>query len=168
MTSNNPQTGLHVGLIKGAEFFVSKMEQKIDSEKSLSSKIKEATSTGSPVVESNRGHIDITIDSSKDGPAPMAAAFEYGSGIHGEEGEKYKITHKEVGKALQIPRGRWEKFNPPPDQDPLYFMGVMHPGVKAVPYIYPTIVDNKKEIAKIIGREFVASISLGGKVTIIE
>lgn len=142
------------------------MEQKIDSE-GLSKRIKDATSIGSPVVKGDGGYIDVTIDLSEDA-APMAAAFEYGSGIHGEEGKTYKITHKTAGKALQIPRGRWEKFNPPPDRDPLYFMKVDHPGVKAVPYIRPTIVDNKKEIAKIIGREFISTIKVGGKVTVIK
>ena len=48
MASNSPQKGLYAGLIKGATFFVSKMEQKIDSE-GLPSKIKDATSIGSPV-----------------------------------------------------------------------------------------------------------------------
>lgn len=162
--SNSPQKGLYAGLIKGATFFVSKMGQKIDSE-GLSKRIKDATSIGSPVVKGDGGYIDVTIDLSKDA-APMAAAFEYGSGIHGKEGKTYPITHREAGRALQIPRGRWEKFSPPPDRDPLYFMKVDHPGVKARPYIRPTINDYRKEIAKLIGREFIESITVRGKTVI--
>lgn len=170
MASNSPQEGLYVGLVKAAQFFTEKMFDRIDSN-GLPKVIKDATSIGDPNVSSDKGYVDVTIDTSEDG-APMAAAFEYGSGVHGDEGEEYPITHRESGRALQIPRDRFQSYTPEPpkypDRDPLYFMKVMHPGVKARPYIRPTIIENKEEIAKIIGREFVASISLGGKVTIIK
>ena len=161
MTSNNPQTGLHVGLIKGAEFFVSKMEQKIDSE-GLPDKIKKATSISSPVVKNEGGYIDIVIDLKT---APMAAAFEYGSGIHGEEGKKYKIP--EDADYVAFPRERWAKYKPPPERSSFVFTYVMHPGVKEIPYIRPTISDYRKEISKIIGKEFIESITVRGR-TVIE
>lgn len=161
MTSNNPQTELHVGLIKGAEFFVSKMEQKIDSE-GLPDKIKKATSISSPVVKNEGGYIDIVIDLKT---APMAAAFEYGSGIHGEEGKKYKIP--EDADYVAFPRERWAKYKPPPERSSFVFTYVMHPGVKERPYIRPTISDYRKEISKIIGKEFIESITVRGR-TVIE
>jgi len=176
MESNNPQVGLHVGLAKAAEYFRDKMFQKIDSER-LPDVIKSATTVEPPVVSGDSGHVDIVIDTSEKG-APMAGAFEYGSGIHGSEGKEYVIRPKNA-PALAFP---WQ-----PDYIPwgspkfkgvirtgegtegtYFFHYVEHPGVEAVPYIRPTIIENRKEIAKIINKEFIASITFKGKVTIIE
>ena len=172
MASNSPQKGLYAGLIKGATFFVSKMEQKIDSE-GLSKRIKDATSIGSPVVKGDGGYIDVTIDLSKDA-APMAAAFEYGSGIHGKEGKTYKIEPDEK----DFLAFEWDKVDSSSSRGGKFrgvskrtgkaiFSFVDHPGVRERPYIRPTINDHKKEIAKLIGREFIESITVRGK-TVIE
>jgi len=158
MASNNPQTALYVGLKKGAEFFVGKMFDRIDSN-GLPKVIKDATSIDEPIIHDKGGSIDVVIDLEE---APMAVAFEYGSGVHGDEGEKYRIPKEGGASHVAIPRDRWKAYQPPPDRDPLVFVKVMHPGVRERPYIRPTINENRKEIAKIIGREFVESITVRG------
>lgn len=100
---------------------------------------------------------------------PAGAAYEWGSGIHSTKGPKetYQIRPRRAS-ALAIPFERWPDFDFPvvPGKK---MMGagashfilryVDHPGVEARPYAEPSIQAKKKEIAKMIGRGFIASIS---------
>lgn len=98
---------------------------------------------------------------------PAAAAYEWGSGIHSTKGpkEKYPINPKKVGGSLIFPEERWPNFkyipfSPVyPINGMFYLPHVDHPGVEARPYVKPSIQAKKKEIAKMVGRGFVASIT---------
>ena len=163
MHSSNIQSGLYASLARVGSFFAEKMKQKIKDVKAPS-KIAEHVSVSSPVVGDRESYVDIVIDTNKEHGAPMAGAFEWGSGIHGKGGDKYIIKGNPL---LAIPASRWpnKKYN----DDPAILPFVNHPGVAARPYIEPTIKENKDEIRKILAQGFKASIlSEVQKVTIIE
>lgn len=89
--------------------------------------------------------IDITVDLKV---APMARAFEFGSGLHATKAdpEKYKIAPKKDDGALKFPIERWPNYEPPPNVRFAVFPGaislkpyVMHPGVEARPYLQPAV-----------------------------
>jgi hypothetical protein len=105
--------------------------------------------------------IEIIVDSRPDGPAPHAAAFEYGSGEHGEKGETYIIEPRAAGKKLEIPRSRWPNYvESEADmmagvvRDPIYLPYVNHPGVEAKPYLQPAIESNRSIIREALGKIF--------------
>jgi len=83
-------------------------------------------------VKINKKETEITI-SVKDGPAaPYAAAINYGSGLYGPKGAKYRIPRIDnlTAKTLRFMwRGVWtfRKF-------------VMHPGVKATHFVEHGII----------------------------
>ena len=97
------------------------------------------------VSSSGDGRYDATIivDLNK---APSAAAFEFGSGKHGEKGQRYRIPGEgKIGVAF--PLSRWPSYKPPPDKEYFYFPFVMHPGVKAKPFLEPAIKDAKSKLS---------------------
>ena len=146
-----------------ANEFMSKMAQKV-SQNGLPKKITEHTKADPPQKKGSKYSIDIVIDTSKDA-APMAGAFEYGSGEHGESKERYTIPGMPF---LAIPRERWPKFQPPPDVDPVVLGSVEHPGVEARPYIEPTIKEIRKPFKKMFAEEFKRQYLMGTpKVTVI-
>jgi hypothetical protein len=170
---NDPTAGIQKGLVLAADHFRNKMEAK-ERQNNLPKAISDATSIGTPVQSGGQAYIDITISLNQ---APMAAAFEYGSGLHSEKGDrkKYLILPKNAD-VLAFPWGEAENLNPSVIgvgnveivNQKAFLPMVRHPGVQARPYIRPTIQDERKEIRRILGKEFVASISLGGTVTIIQ
>ena len=83
--------------------------------------------------------------------APQAAAFEYGSGEHGESGETYTI---EGMPWLAIPRERWPKYAPPLNVDPVVLHSVEHPGVEAKPYLQPAIDAARSGLVTSLARTF--------------
>ena len=172
--SDRVKAGIHTGLVLAANHFVEKMKAKIG-QVNVPSTIGDKTSIGSPMVQGDMAFIDITIDLNPETGAPMAAAFEYGSGIHGRKKQRYPITPTEK-EALAFPWEVAENLSPSfvgrqtggielTSEKRAVLSKVMHPGVAARPFIRPTIQETKEEIKKILGREFKASISLGGIVT---
>jgi len=157
----NINNSLIVGLTRAANHFVIKMKERI-SNKKLPRAISDATAIGTANVSGDTASIVVTIDLEK---APMAAAFEWGSGIHStkEKPEKYRIPNLEggTGKKLKIPAERWP--NKSKSDDPAYLPFVMHPGVEANSYIRPTIVAELPELKRIIGQEVKAAILIGIK-----
>ena len=150
-------SGLNKNLVDAANYFKDAMFKKIDAV-NAPKKIKAHTSVGTVQQKSNQLSIDIVIDTSKDA-APMAPAFEWGSGEHATRGKvgRYKIK----GNPLAIPRSRWPDYIPPPDVDPVILPYVMHPGVAPRPYILPTIIESRQKIKEILGKGFKASILAG-------
>lgn len=100
---------------------------------------------------------------------PAGAAYEWGSGLHSTKGpaETYQIRPKRAS-ALAIPFERWPDFQFPvvsgkkmmgSSEGKFFLRYVDHPGVEARPYVEPSIQAKRKEIAKMLGRGFVASIT---------
>ena len=140
-------------MIKALTEEASRIAEKAKQNASWSSKIPNAISVGQAEKTATGYQVEIEIDSREDGPAPHAAAFEYGSGLYGEEKDTYLIEAKNAPK-LAIPRSRWPKYEPPPDTDPVILQWVYHPGVKARPYMKPAIESEKKKVIRGIGRAF--------------
>jgi hypothetical protein len=166
MPLSNVTNGVLAGLTKVANLFVIKMKQKV-SQNNLPQAISDATSIGAAQQQGDSAFIDVDINLKK---APMAGAFEWGSGIHRQRGAPatYSINPKNAN-VLAIPRSRWKNYSPPPDTDPIFVRHVNHPGVAPRPYIAPTLVENREEIHKILGKELKAAIMLGiPPVTVIE
>jgi len=155
----NINNSLIAGLTRAANHFVIRMKEKIDAVKAPKI-IKDATSIGTANISGETVSIEITIDLKK---APMATAYEWGSGIHSTKEEKktYPITHRTPGKKLRIPAERWP--NKSKNDDPAFLPYVNHPGVAPRPYIKPTIVAEMPEIKRIVGQEVKASILIGIK-----
>lgn len=154
--------GIRAGLWESAMLFTQRMFKKIH-EVNVPKNIIDATSIGSPTRESQSDYIDISIDLET---APAARAFEMGSGIHGESGETYEIRPKNVSHLAF----EWDKV----DEETPYgkkfrgissttgkaiFTYVDHPGVRARPYITPTIEESIDEIADILGRQVTISLT---------
>lgn len=109
----------------------------------------------------------IIVDASPNA-APMALAFEIGSGIWAEQGtrQKYPIEPTEASiLAFNWPEAEniakregvdLVNFGP---GGKAFLPKVMHPGIKAKPYIQPSIEEKLDEIADIIGDDFVLAIS---------
>jgi hypothetical protein len=144
---------LRKGLVAAANLLAEKAKAKADSknvpEVSKNMKVGKVESKGS-------GALGITISiGMKEDEAPAAAAYEFGSGLHGKEGKKYSIVPRKSGGYLVFPKERWPGYQPPPDApDVFVFSSVMHPGVKARPYMKPAIEENKEEMKRLIGAFF--------------
>lgn len=159
MSVNDVKPGIYASLIKVANHFVQKMEAKID-QVNAPKAIKNATSIDSPQENENGQSIDIVIDLNKETGAPMAGAYEWGSGEHATRGtpNKYIITPSNA-KVLAIPASRWP--NKLYEDDPAFLKKVYHPGVAARPYIQPTIEEEADAVVEILATDFKASILRG-------
>ena len=117
------------------------------------------------VISSGNGTFSVAIRVDTD-KAKMAAAYEFGSGIHATRGEKgkYKIQAGELGY-LAFPITRWPNYTPPPNVKIAVFPGaiskkdyVMHPGVEARPYLTPALKSNvqitKLQLKQAFGEAF--------------
>jgi hypothetical protein len=133
--------------------------------KNAPKKIIEHTSADSPRKQGSKFSVEVKIDTSENA-APMAGAYEYGSGEHGEEGKRYKIPT--IPGLLAIPRERYEAPYFPPERDPVILASVKHPGVEARPYIAPSIVKIIPRMKKIFAEEYKRQYLMGTpKVTVI-
>jgi hypothetical protein len=148
---------LLAGLTKVGNHFATKLRAFV-SNGQYAEEIAKGISVGSAVGSSEgTSHIDVIID------APMARAFEWGSGIHATRGERkeYRIPNEGGGDHVSFSLESWPKYKPPPNRKYFYFTHVMHPGIEAKPYIEPTIQAEKEEAKKILGQAFKAQILTG-------
>ena len=130
-------------MIKALTAQASRVAEQAKENASWSKSIPDAISVGKAEKTSSGFKVDVTIDLNK---SPEAAAFEYGSGEHGENGAKYPIRAKN------------------PEQQPLHFFGKTwfigpelpfgHPGVKARPYLQPAIEQHRNRIRESLGKVF--------------
>jgi hypothetical protein len=153
MPASDFNAAVREGLRDAANLFVKEMKAKISSEDSLPDDISDATRIEGPFQSGEGSSIDIVIDLKQ---APMAAAYEWGSGVHATRGKRgeYPITGDPL---LAFPKERWLGYEPPPNREFFVFPFVMHPGVKAVPYIAPTIEETKVDIARMIGEALITT-----------
>ena len=126
----------------------------------ISSRIPQAINIGKLDIRQGYARVTIEVDASEDGPAPHAAAVEFGSGLFSEteSPEKYRIKPKNA-QALAF---FWEKtpYGPGPKyigQMPdgiKLFRYVDHPGVKPRPYLRPAIRKNRSGMIRNIAKAF--------------
>lgn len=169
---------LHKGLTQSADLLVQEIKTKLssgypsgDSERDLDP-IQDTIEIGQ-VQDLGEGSksISITLGGEK---APYAVAYEYGSGIHGAKGATYKITpHKASLLRFPVgspPEGRWPNYSGPLQSgEDIYLSEVDHPGVRAKPFVKPSIVKVAPQITKILGQSFKAEImSKVERVTVIK
>jgi hypothetical protein len=132
-------------IIKDLTNQANRIAEKAKSNASWSQRIPDAISVGKAQKTSSGYEVTIKVDLKE---APHAAAFEYGSGEHGERGEKYRIEPIEKGALAfkwtpeRIPWGS-PKFIKIGRDDRLLFHFVDHPGVKAMPYLKPAIDESR-------------------------
>ena len=161
MAANRFKQFLDSKMIKELQIQANKIVEKARDNASWSKSIPNAISMGKTEKTPNGYEIVIKVDARKDGPAPHAAAFEYGSGVHGEKGKTYIIPGVPL---LAIPRKRWPNYvveKPWQDVDPVVLASVEHPGVKAKPYLQPAIESTRAgfvtSIAKVFKRAYLDS-----------
>ena len=142
MTVSN---GIMQGLIQSANLLVNKMRDKLAGG-GYPSAIASAISIGSPIQEGdNKYSIAVSIDLET---APMAAAFEFGSGLHDRRGATlYPIAAKNAPelKFFWKERGKWFKGTHLP---------FGHPGIQSKPYIRTSLQEVREETIKILGDKF--------------
>ena len=170
MPDNN---ALIAALMEVAKDFTAAMAEKVIQNR-LPQKINDSTSIGTVKSQGSTMEVDVVIDTSEQG-APMAGAFEWGSGLHRTRGtpSTYPITPRFHGSirssVLAIPRSRWPNYEPPPDVDPVILLKVNHPGVVARPYIVPTIEEQIPNMKEKLGKAFKVAVLSGTEpVTTIE
>lgn len=170
MTANN----LLAGLAKSAEILVEEMKQKLsstgDAGYTYPDAIAKSISTDAPKQDMDGASVEIKLGGED---APMAAAFEWGSGERAERGTKqdYPIVARNaplLGFLWKYPSPLGRKYLKPSDEA-VSFKSVMHPGIAPNPYIRPSIDDTKGEIRKVLGKAFKADLLIGTqRVTTIE
>lgn len=148
MTTSNFSASILQKLSQIAIEFKNLMAQNISS-KNVPKQVIEHTSITPAKKEGSKYTVSIEIDTSESG-APMAGAYEWGSGVHGDKGTTYTIPGMPW---LVIPRERWPKFQPPPDVDPVVLRSVQHPGVQARPYIAPAVDEIKEQMKDTFAKE---------------
>ena len=155
-----------VALAKVGKIFRDKASARAQSNKTP---IKDsAFSVGSPMQNDATYSIEVMIDN----PGGIAAAYEWGSGIHRTKGTPGTYTIKPKNKsmlAFDWPKVAGEPgFRRLPDGRVL-LASVQHPGVAPRPYLRPTLEENKEEFKKILGQGFKAEILQGvNKIEVIE
>lgn len=150
----NVNAGLISSLTKIANHFVIRMKDKI-SQNNLPKEISDAISISPANVSGDSGSIDVIIDLKT---APMASAYEWGSGLHATKYSPmlYPIPTVKPGPLhfFWEERGKW-------------FFGAKlpfgHPGVAPRPYIEPTLLAELPEMKKMVGEEIKAQILIGLK-----
>jgi len=151
-------SGLMRGLTQSAKVFVDAVKIKLAPKgtNGYPAAIADGISVGSPIQE-GEGKYSITISFD----APMAAAFEFGSGLHAEFGDKktYRIPNA-PNNGVAFPIERWPKYHGPPRKY-FAFSFVNHPGIAKRPFIKPTLDVTKPEIINILGNNFKSSILIG-------
>ena len=141
-------------MIKELTIQANKVAERARENASWSRSIPNAIGVGKAEKTASGYTVNVTVDLNE---SPEAAAFEYGSGEHGESGEPYVIEPINATR-LVIPKKRWARYVPAedenPNRDPLFFMSVLHPGVKAKPYLQPAIESTRAGFVSSIGKIF--------------
>jgi len=170
---------VEAALMRGLTEWANEIANQARSNASWSNTIPNAISVGQVKDEGGRYSIEIKIDARKDGPAPEALAFEFGSGIHNPDSPgTYVIAPKPGGKKTLA--FFWDKVDASsptgnkfrgvsPTTGKAIFNYVDHPGVAAKPYLAPAIRDARVKFkgiySRLIGRAYRESVK---QVTVIK
>ena len=148
-------SNMMTGLTQSANILVNKMKEKLSTggKGGYPAAISNAISIGSPIQEGEgRYSIVVSIDLGK---APMAAAFEFGSGLQDIRSPSlYPIAAKNAPelKFFWKERGKWFKGTHLP---------FGHPGIHSRPYIRTSLQEVRAETIKILGDKFKVGILYG-------
>lgn len=139
-------------LVEQASALADKIRDNV-SQNNLPSVISDAIEIGDVQQDESAFWIDVSVNITT---APMAAAFEFGSGEHAPSSpSRYRIPN-EGNDGVAFPEERWPGvINPEalprlPDGR-FIFRFVMHPGVEARPYIKPAVVEITPKIREQVG-----------------
>lgn len=132
---------------------------KARSNASWSKEIPRAISLGEVKNENGKFSLIIKVDSSPDGPAPQAAAYEYGSGIHNKNNPQTYVIKPKNAPLLAF---EWHPEYIPWHSrkfaykrgDTFLFRYVDHPGVAARPYLKPAMESSRKGISNALKNAF--------------
>lgn len=120
----------------------------------VAARINRSTSATSVTQSGNTYRVSVQVDMSKDA-APMAAMYEYGIG-------EYPIP-KSGTTFMTFPKEKWPQYEPPPPApDKFIFFQVTHPAVEAKPYIHPSVIANREDVKRLLGKAFIESVIVRG------
>lgn len=150
---------LEAQIIKGLTSVGNDIATRARSNASKYPRIQQAISVGEVKSEGGRYTIEIKIDARAKGPAPEAAAFEYGSGIHNPDNPQTYVIKPKNKNALAF---FWDKVDADtkpgkkfirisPTTGKAMFRYVDHPGVTADPYMKPAIDSIRTKIPLFFG-----------------
>ena len=148
MTGNN----IIAALVEVARSLMNKMATKVV-QNGLPKVINSATSASEARQSGENFSISVRIDLDE---APMAAAYEWGT-------PAYRIP-REGETFMAFPKEKWPQYQPPPPApDVFVFFHVTHPAITPRPYIRPSIIENRAEAKRLLGKAFVESLGIRGK-----
>jgi len=158
--ANPIRAKIESAIVKSLTEEASNIAEKAKANAGWSSTIPEAISITEAKKTGDGFEISIVVDSSEEGPAPHAAAFEYGSGEHSQESPgKYIIAPKERGalafewEPAFVPWGS-KKFIGLADGGKFLFRFVEHPGVEPRPYLQPAIESEQGRFRSKLAKRF--------------
>lgn len=123
-------------------------------------RLKRSITRSNPKKNGNNWSVTIGTD------VEYARAQEFGSGLHATRGPKQKIKivpKKQKGgkKALAFKWPGAPSGLEPSASGKFVFKSIMHPGVKAQPYLRPALDQNREIAVKIIGNAIVGALTSG-------
>jgi hypothetical protein len=166
MPTSNLQVGLIQSVTKAVEMLYLEIVQRL-SGPGYPDVIAANTKTEPTRQDGNSVRGAVVINASP-GAAPMALAFEYGSGIHAEHGARSKYPIVPVNASMLAfnwpdaasiaQREDVNMVNFGPDGK-VFLSRVLHPGIAAKPYIRPSIEARLPEIIEMLGDDVLITIS---------
>jgi len=158
---------IQAALVEVARKLMQKISLRVKADPHLPNEIADSMYATTPTASGNAYTISVKID------APMAAAFEYGSGIWGKTGQRYKISPKnakalafeyEIGKNIpnDVPDLAATPMTYSRKTGKVVLPYVMHPGVKPNPYVEPSVIENRADARQLLKRAFIESVIVRG------
>lgn len=148
---------IHAALLRSGDLLAGQIKINVR-DKGLPDDISKSTEVEPPERMENIQFIDVVVHTGEN-EAPMAGAFEWGSGLHSTKGEPAKYPIDPIkGEYLAFewenePKIIQERAPHLPDGRVL-LKHVDHPGVRPEPYMAPAIQEKNDEIARTIGDAF--------------
>jgi HK97 gp10 family phage protein len=146
------ENGMRIGLILSGKLVAQRATRKAPRD---TGRLKRSIKEGKP-YKVRKGALGIDIGTN----VKYARAQEMGSGLFAEKGAKKKIEIRPKNKkALSFYWPNAPAGLTPSSSGKYVFSKVMHPGVRAQPYLRPALAESTNEIKKIIIRSVVGAIT---------
>lgn len=145
------ENGMRVGLILSGKLVSQRAQRKAPRD---TGRLKRSIHEGKPY---KKGRTAMAIDVGTN--VEYAAAQEFGSGLHAEKGPKKPIEIRPVRKqALAFEWPDAPAGLTPSKTGKYVFARVMHPGVKAQPYLRPALEESRNDVRKLILKSVAAAL----------